>query len=116
MRDLGRAVALGLGIGWAIAVFVTFTATTGKPVDALCYYAVDPAAPWDPANCFLYSPPIAQLMIVVQSVMPFEAFYTILRALELLVLLAVTGPAIGLALFIPALAIEPIDAAQRQAC
>ena len=38
--------------------------------------------------------------------MPFEAFTFLLRCAELLVLIVVAGPAIGLALFIPAVAIE----------
>ena len=42
----------------------------------------------------------------IQGVMSFEVFAMLLRAAEMLVLVAVTGPAVGLALFIPAVAIE----------
>jgi hypothetical protein len=78
----------------------------GAPVDAWCYYGFDPAQPWAPGSCFLYSPPVAVVMNVVQVLMPFEVFTFLLRSAELLVLVAVAGPAVGLALFIPAIAIE----------
>lgn len=100
-----KAIAMGLGIGWAIAVLMTFT-RVGTPVDALCYYGFDPAQPWAPDGCFVYSPPVAMVMNVVRAVMPFEAFTFLLRSTELLVLIVVAGPAVGLALFIPAVAIE----------
>jgi hypothetical protein len=45
-------------------------------------------------------------MAAIQSVVPFEAFYTTLRVLEMIVLALVAGPAIGLALLIPAIVIE----------
>jgi len=78
----------------------------GNPVDSWCYYGFDQANPWNPDGCFLYSPPVAQFMSVVAGVMPFEVFTFLLRAVEMLVLIAVAGPAVGLALFIPAVAIE----------
>lgn len=106
MRHWGKPIALGLGLGWAVTVLVFYTTTVGRPVDALCYYGMDPAIPYDPDRCFLYAPPIAQLTMVIQSSVSFEAFYTSLRVLEMLVLAVVTGPAVGLALFIPAVAIE----------
>ena len=100
-----RSVALGLGIGWAVVALVAYTGM-GAPVDAWCYYGFDPAQPWAPGSCFLYSPPVAVVMNVVQVLMPFEVFTFLLRSAELLVLVAVAGPAVGLALFIPAIAIE----------
>ena len=100
-----RALAIGVGIGWAIVVLVTLT-RTGNPVDAWCYYGFDQANPWNPDGCFLYSPPVAQFMHVVRSVMPFDSFTLLLRSAEMLVLIAVAGPAVGLVLFIPAVAIE----------
>jgi hypothetical protein len=105
MRGRPRAIALGLGIGWGITVLVTLT-NMGTPVDAWCYYGFDPAQPWVADGCFMYSPPVAMVMNVVRDVMPFEAFTFLLRSAELLVLIAVAGPAIGLSLFIPAVAIE----------
>jgi hypothetical protein len=100
-----RAIALGLGIGWGIAVLVMLT-RMGNPVDAWCYYGFDPANPWAPEGCFLYSPPVEMVMGTVQTAMSFEVFTFLLRAAELLVLILVAGPAIGLLLFIPAVAIE----------
>ena len=100
-----RQILLALGIGWAIAVFVTYM-QMGNPVDAWCYYSVDPNNIWDPNGCFLYSPPVAQLMGVIHGLMPFETFVFLLRAAETVVLAVVAGPALFFALFIPAVAIE----------
>jgi hypothetical protein len=100
-----RTVALALGVGWAIAVLVTLT-RMGTPVDAWCYYGFDPANPWATDGCFLYSPPVEMVMTGIRSVMPFEVFTFLLRSAEMFVLLLVAGPAAGLALFIPAVAIE----------
>ena len=106
MPHWGKPIALGLGIGWAVVILIFYTRTAGSPVDAACYYEMVPAGPGDLSQCFLYSPPIAQLMLVTQAVIPFDAFYTTLRVLDLIVLAVVAGPAIGPALFIPAVAIE----------
>lgn len=100
-----RAIALGIGIGWAVAILVTVT-RMGNPIDAWCYYGFDAADSWNPDGCFLYSPPVALFMDAVRSVLPFEVFTLLLRAAEMLVLIAVAGPAVGLTLFIPAVAIE----------
>jgi len=100
-----RTIALGLGSGWAVVVLVTLT-RFGNPVDAWCYYGFDPAQPWDPAGCFLYAPPVAMVMNVIQMAMPFEVFTLLLRAAAVLVLMRVAGPAVGLVLLIPAVAIE----------
>lgn len=105
MRIRPRAIFLGLGIGFAVVVLVSLT-QYGDPVDAWCYYGFDPAQPWASDGCFLYSPPVALVMEAVRALMPFEVFTFLLRASELLVLGLVAGPAIGLALFIPAVAIE----------
>ena len=105
MSIRARSIAVGLGVGWAVAVLVTLS-RTGNPVDAWCYYGFDPANPWNPDGCFLYSPPVALVMDAIRSVMPFDVFYTLLRVAEMAVLIAVTGPAVWLVLFIPAVAIE----------
>ena len=99
-------LAQAIGLGFAVAVLITWTRTGGSPVDAWCYYGMDPANPYDPSRCFLYSPPVAQAMAVIQSVMPFEAFYTAVRVIEMIVLALLSGPAIGLTLAIPAVEIE----------
>ncbi len=106
MRHWWKLIALGLGLGWALSIFIFYTSTVGLPVDAYCYWGMDPIDPYDPARCFLYSPPIAQLMLVIQAVVPFDVFYTSLRVLEMIALAVITGPAIGPVLFIPAVVIE----------
>src|SRR5262249_6820299 len=98
-------IATAIGIGLAIAVLVTLT-TGGKPVDARCYYGFDAARPWDPDGCFVYSPPIAMGMEAIRPVLPFEVFTLLLRAAELLALVAIAGPALPVLLFIPSIAIE----------
>jgi hypothetical protein len=105
MRAKGRSFAVGLGIGWALVMLVTYS-RVGTPVDAQCYYGFDPADPWNTDRCFLYSPPIEMLMMGIRSIMPFEVFTFVLRAAELAVLALVAGPALVVALFIPAVAIE----------
>jgi hypothetical protein len=67
---------------------------------------VDRAQPWVPGGCFLYSPPFVLVMSALPGLMPFEVFAFLLRSAEMLVLIAVAGPAVGAALFIPAVAIE----------
>lgn len=106
MRRWGRPVALGVGLGWAVVILIHFTMTVSGPVDAWCYYGMDPVDPWSADHCFLYSPPVAQLMTVIQSAVPFDAFYTTLRVLEIIALALITGPAIGPALLIPAVVVE----------
>lgn len=90
----------------AVAVLVTWTQMRGTPVDAWCYYGMDPAKPYDPAHCFLYSPPVAQAMTAIQPLVSFDAFFTTLRTLEMIALALITGPAIGVLLAIPAVEIE----------
>jgi hypothetical protein len=106
MISWGKALALGVGLGWAVTILIFYTRTKGLPVDAWCYYGMDPARPYDPDKCFLYSPPIAQFMSVVQGTVPFDWFYTTIRVLEMVALALLAGPAIGAAVFIPAVAIE----------
>jgi hypothetical protein len=106
MRAWGETIALGFGLGFAVVVLVTWTGMRGTPVDGWCYYGMDPANPYDPTRCFLYSPPVAQFMTVIQPLVSFDAFFTILRTLETLALALITGPAIGVLLVIPAVAIE----------
>jgi hypothetical protein len=106
MRRWGAIVVQAIGLGLAVAVLITWTRTGGTPVDAWCYYGIDPANPYDPTKCFLYSPPVAQVMTVVRSLVPFDAFYTAVRVIEMISLALLSGPAIGLTLAIPAVEIE----------
>src|SRR6476659_3230381 len=106
MRRWGESIALGFGLGMAVAVLITWTRIRGTPVDAWCYYGMDPAHPYDPTRCFLYSPPIAQVMTALQPLVSFDAFFTALRVLEMIALALITGPAVGVVLLIPAVEIE----------
>jgi hypothetical protein len=106
MRRWGAIVVQAIGLGLAVAVLITWTQTGGTPVDAWCYYGMDPSNPYDPTKCFLYSPPVAQVMAVIQSLVPFEAFYTAVRVVEMIALAMLSGPAVGLLLAIPAVEIE----------
>ena len=105
LKSLPRILALGGGIGMALVVLVTLT-RYGTPVDAWCYYGFDGADPWRADGCFLYSPPVEAAMGAIRSVIPFDFFTFILRSAEVLVLVAVAGPAVGLVLWIPAVATE----------
>jgi hypothetical protein len=100
-----RAIGLGLGIGWGVAVLVTLT-RYGNPVDASCYYGADPVQPYRLDMCFMYCPPVLFVMDAIRSLVSFEAFTFLLRTAEMIVLVVLSGPAIGLALLIPAVAIE----------
>jgi hypothetical protein len=106
MRKWGASIALGIGLGMAVVVLITWTEMRGTPVDAWCYYGMNPAHPYDPTRCFLYSPPVAQAMTAIQPMVSFEAFYTSLRAMETIALALIAGPAIGPLLAIPAVEIE----------
>ena len=63
----GRIALVGLAGGVALTVWATFTAMTGTPVDARCYFFIDPARPyWTTGYQFIYSPAAAQAMIPFQ--------------------------------------------------
>jgi hypothetical protein len=106
MGRWGKKLVLGIGLGVAVAVLITWTRIGGSPVDAWCYYSMDPANPYDPTRCFLYTPPVAQIMALVQEAVPFEGFVLALRTLEMAALAWLAGPAIGPVLAIPAVEIE----------
>jgi hypothetical protein len=89
----------GLAGGVATTVWVTLTRSGGTPVDAWCFYAAEPAAPyWHRDYAFLYAPAAAQAMIPLQ-LLSFEAFVALLRAAELAALFALTGPFLPLVVF-----------------
>ena len=88
----------------AVAVLVTLT-RSGNPVDAWCYYGFDGRTHGTPTAASL-QPAGRHGHGRRPRVMPFEVFTFLLAAAEMLVLIAVAGPAVGLALFIPAVAIE----------
>ncbi|MGZ8528099.1 MAG: glycosyltransferase family 87 protein [Candidatus Limnocylindrales bacterium] len=97
---------VGLAGGVVLTVWATFSAMTGIPVDAWCYYFINPAAPyWKTAYAFLYSPAAAQAMVPLQ-LLSFEAFVALLRGAELLAVFALAGPLVPLVVFWSPLASE----------
>ncbi len=102
----GRIALVGLAGGVALTVWATFTAMTGTPVDARCYFFIDPARPyWTTGYQFIYSPAAAQAMIPFQ-LLSFDQFVALLRGLEVLALFALTGPLLPLVVFWSPLASE----------
>jgi Glycosyltransferase family 87 len=102
----GRIALVGLAGGVALTVWATFTAMIGTPVDARCYFFIDPARPyWTTGYQFIYSPAAAQAMIPFQ-LLSFDAFVALLRGLEVLALFALTGPLLPLVVFWSPLASE----------
>ena len=97
---------VGLAGGMAVAVWATFSLTRGTPVDALCYFGIDPFAPyWRTAYQFIYTPVAAQAIAPLQ-VLSFEAFAGLVRGAEMLALFALTGPFLPLIVFWSPLASE----------
>lgn len=105
MHRMLWVTAFAVGVGLAITVWVTLTRYGGSPVDAACYYAIDPARPYD-SLCFAYSPPVALVMGLVREIMAFETFAALLRAIETALLTVISGPFVGPLLFVPPVAIE----------
>ena len=103
-----RILLIALGLGWAVAVFVTFT-QMGNPVDAWCYYGFDAEehlGPATAASCTARRSPRSWRPHPVTS-MPFEAFtFLAPRRRDRWCWRSLTGPALLFALFIPAVAIE----------
>ena len=101
-----RLTLIGLAGGVAVTVWATFTAMTGTPVDAWCYYMINPAAPyWTTGYQFIYSPAAAQSMAAFQ-LLSFDAFVALLRGAEVVALFALTGPLLPLVVFWSPLASE----------
>jgi hypothetical protein len=93
-------------VATAVVVWAEFTIVGGMPVDAWCFYDIDPAAPyWKAAYQFLYSPAAAQVMAVAR-LFTFETFVAVVRAAELAVTVAITGPFFPLVVFWSPLASE----------
>ena len=101
-----RVALVGLAGGVALTVWATFSLMTGTPVDAWCYYGIDPAAPyWTTGYQFIYTPAAAQAMVAFQ-LLSFEAFVGLLRGAEVVALFALTGPLLPLVVFWSPLASE----------
>ena len=95
-----------LGIGAAAITFVSLTQTGGNPVDAYCYWRIDPAHPYTTGGSqFVYTPVAAQALTPFLN-LPFATFVAIIRFVDLVALVALAGPATLPALLLPPVAAE----------
>lgn len=100
------ALLLALSTGIAIQVLVLLTLSGGDPVDALCYWLTNPAQPYARAQFqFAYSPVVAQLMAPLFQ-WPFPMFAALLRVIEVVSLIFLTGPLAGALIFTTPVASE----------
>jgi hypothetical protein len=97
-----RRALTALGIAAAIVVWVVFIQAGGQPVDAWAYYQPTYGRT---EFAFIYSPPVAQLMDVLNG-LPFPVFTALIRGTELAALVILAGPATLFALFLPPVATE----------
>jgi len=94
------------GIGGAAIVWISLTVNGGNPVDAWCYWRIDPAHPYTPGEAqFVYTPVAAQALTPFLA-LPFPVFVAILRLVGLASLVMVAGPATLPALFLWPVAAE----------
>jgi hypothetical protein len=103
-----RTILLVISAGLCAQVLVLLTVSGGNPVDALCYWLTDPANPYplDRKDFqFGYSPVIAQLWAPLLD-LPFAVFAGLLRTLEVVSLVALTGPLAGPLIFTTPVASE----------
>ena len=95
-----------LGIGAAAITFVSLTQSGGDPVDAWCYWRIDPSHPYTLGESqFVYTPVAAQLLTPFLQ-LPFPVFVALIRFVDLVALVALAGPATLPALFLPPVAAE----------
>ena len=95
-----------VGIGAAVITFISLTQTGGNPVDAFCFWFIDPAHPYTSGSSqFTYTPVAAQVLTPFVA-LPFPVFVALIRALGLAALVAVAGPATLPALLLPPVAAE----------
>jgi hypothetical protein len=103
-----RTILLVISAGICVQVLVLLTISGGNPVDALCYWLTDPANPYPLDRKefqFGYSPVIAQLWAPLFD-LPFAVFAGLLRTLEVVSLVALTGPLAGGLIFTTPVASE----------
>ena len=92
-------ILLVISAGVCVQVLVLLTVSGGDPVDALCYWLTDPAAPYKRVQfAFGYSPVVAQLGAPFFQ-LPFPFFAFLLRVLEIASLVLLTGPLAGALIF-----------------
>lgn len=95
-----------VGIGAAAVTWVSLTASGGNPVDAYCYWRIDPAHPYTTGGSqFVYTPVAAQVLTPFLD-LPFATFVAIIRLIDLVALIALAGPATLFALLLPPVAAE----------
>lgn len=95
-----------VGIGAAAVTFVSLTQSGGNPVDAWCYWRIDPAHPYTTGESqFVYTPVAAQVLTPFLE-LPFATFVALLRLVGLVSLVALAGPATLPALLLPPVAAE----------
>jgi hypothetical protein len=99
-----RTAFLIIGIAAAIVVWVEFTKSGGRPVDAHAYWAADPsdlyriAQSGETTDSYNYTPAF-EVFIGWGRLLPFEAFVAIWRAILLAALVYLAGPLTILVLF-----------------
>jgi len=95
-----------VGIGAAAITFVSLTQGGGNPVDAFCYWRIDPAHPYTLGDSqFAYTPVAAQALTPFVQ-LPFAVFVALIRLADLVALVALAGPATLLVLLLPPVAAE----------
>jgi hypothetical protein len=95
-----------IGIGAAAITWISLTQSGGAPVDAWCYWRIDPAHPYTLGESqFVYTPVAAQLLAPFLA-LPFPVFVAIIRFVDLVALVALAGPATLPALLLPPVAAE----------
>ena len=101
-----RQLLTMVGIGAAAITIVSLTLSGGNPVDAFCYWRIDPVAPYTTGGSqFVYTPFAAQALTPFLD-LPFAVFVTLIRLVDLVALVALAGPATLLALLLPPVAAE----------
>jgi Glycosyltransferase family 87 len=96
---------LGLGIVICAYYWLLLTSETGAPVDVHAYWAADPNDLYPPASdplsrdAYLYAPPF-EILVGWGRHLDFEVFTAIWRALLLVTLIWLAGPAVGLVIFL----------------
>lgn len=97
-----------ISTGICLQVLVLLTLSGGDPVDALCYWLTDPANPYPLDRVefqFVYPPVVAQIIWPLLF-LPFEAFALLLRVIEVVSLVLLTGPLAGALIFTTPVASE----------
>ena len=99
-------ILLVISAGICVQVLILLTVSGGDPVDALCYWLTNPAIPYNRVqSAFGYSPVVAQLGAPFFQ-LPFPLFALLLRVLEVVSLVVLTGPLAGALIFTTPVASE----------